>query len=722
MQIDASSLPCRPDAALDAGGNRPGWLVAGARASAMALMAAIALAGASASDGWGQSAPRRPIGLEDFYRLETVSSPAVSPDGRRVALVRTVVDEARNARRSEIWLVPADGSTPPTRLTAPGPSASGPVWSPDGTLLAFNSRRDGEGASAVWFLSLERPGEAFQIEGVLGAPIMSPDNRWIAFTRADRSVVPAAPGGELERKLRERFTGRAYEWNQYRFDGRGYLPDPTDPAATPPRELYLVPRSGGVPRQVTGLGVDVREAVWSPNGARFAITADAHQRDEMVYDRADLWIVELDGTTRRLTDDGYHHSNPAWSPDGRTVAARRVKGLSSVIAAREARGAPMDLVLIPAAGGPMRNLTDQWDLIPGVPVWSPDSRHLYFTAETGGDRHLFRVAATGGPVVQVTQGARRIQEVSFSAAGDRMAYVATDPAHPAEVFGARSDGSGEVRLTGFNDRLLAELELAPVERQEYRSRDGTLIEGWLMLPRGSGEAEGRRPLILAIHGGPHAAYGTDFSFPFQLLAAQGYAVLYTNPRGSTGYGERFLWATWGGWGNLDSEDVLAGVDHVLTRYPIDPERLGVTGYSYGGFLTNWLIARSRRFAAAASGAGISNWVSDYATADIPRTKESEFFGAPWEERGGKLLVQQSPVMHARGVTTPTLFVHGEDDFRVPIEQGEQMYLALRKQGVPARMVRYPGMSHGGWTPWNTVHRYWEELRWWARYLRGEPVP
>ncbi len=713
---DAWSTPTWRGEMRASGADRCGWPTA----SAQVLMAVAALA--VTSDGWGQAMPRRPIALEDFYRLEAVNSPAVSPDGRRVALVRTVIDEARNARRSEIWLAPADGSTPPVGLTSPGASASAPTWSPDGTLLAFSSRRDGEGSSGIWFLSFERPGEAFQIEGVHGAPIMSPDNRWIAFTRADRPIAPAPPGSELERKLRERFTGRAYEWIQYRFDGRGYLPDPTDPTATPPRELHLVPRSGGTPRQITHFGVDIREAVWSPDAARFAITADTHQRDETVYERADLWIVELDGTTRRLTDDGFHHTNPAWSPDGRTIAIRRTRGLSLVIAAREAQGAPVDLVLIPAAGGPMRNLTDQWDLIPGDPVWSADGRHLYFTAETGGDRHLFRVAAAGGPVVQVTRGARRIQDVSFSAAVDRLAYVATDPTHPAEVYAARSDGSGEVRLTGFNDRLLAEVDLAPVERQEFRSRDGTRIEGWLMLPRGPRDAATRHPLILSIHGGPHAAYGTDFSFQFQLLAAQGYAVLYTNPRGSTGYGERFLWATWGGWGNLDSEDVLAGVDHVLSRYPIDPGRLGVTGYSYGGFLTNWLVARSRRFAAAVSGAGISNWVSDYATADIPRTKESEFFGPPWEERGGKLLVEQSPVMHARGVTTPTLFIHGEDDFRVPIEQGEQMYLALRKQGVPARMVRYPGMSHGGWTPWNTVHRYWEELRWWARYLGREPAP
>jgi dipeptidyl aminopeptidase/acylaminoacyl peptidase len=236
-----------------------------------------------------------------------------------------------------------------------------------------------------------------------------------------------------------------------------------------------------------------------------------------------------------------------------------------------------------------------------------------------------------------------------------------------------------------------------------------------MMPAATGA---RVPLILAIHGGPHGAYGTEFSFYFQWMAANGYAVLYTNPRGSTEYGEKFLWATWGGWGGLDYEDVMAGVDHVLGRYPIDPKRLGVTGYSYGGFLTNWVITQTPRFAAAIVGAGISNWISDYGTADIPRTKESEFYGTPWEARGAETLLKWSPVMKAGSVVTPTLFVHGESDLRVPIEQGEQMYTALKKRKVPAMFIRYPDSYHGGWSPWNTVHRYHYEMAWWKKYLSG----
>jgi len=278
------------------------------------------------------------------------------------------------------------------------------------------------------------------------------------------------------------------------------------------------------------------------------------------------------------------------------------------------------------------------------------------------------------------------------------------------------DGRGEKKLTGFNDAFVKEIEAVTADRILFKSKDGTEVEGWVLKPRGYDPARAW-PLILTMHGGPHGAYGNDFSFEHQLFAANGYLVVYTNPRGSTNYGEKFLWATWGAWGDRDFEDVMGGVEYAKTKYNVDEKRMGVTGYSYGGFLTNWVIGHTNRFAAAVSGAGIANWISDYATSDIPRTKESEFFGAPWN-RGRDILEKQSPITYAANFKTPTLFVNGESDARVPIEEAEQMYMALRKQHVAARMVRYPDTYHGGWTPWNTVHRYYEEMKWWRRYLDG----
>lgn len=657
----------------------------------------------------------RPLTLDDYYRIESAATPAISPDGRWVVFVRNSILESENQRHSEIWISPADGSAPSARLTSPAFSASAPRWSPDGKLLAFRSARKAPGIEGeIWFLRMDRPGgEAFQIPGVGGNPIFSPDNRWIAFTKKAPPGSQQRAQSEVEKQLSQRFKGRIYDWMNIRFDGRGYLPDPRDPSATPPSELYVVAREGGTPKQLTHLGVDVVAAAWRPDSSALALTADSHQRDEYSYERADLWTVDLAGEIRRLTDDGYEYDSPAWSPDGRSLVFRRRQGLNQVIQSKQNHGAAVDLYRMPVEGGRMTNLTADWDLIPDAPGWGANSEFVYFAGAEGGDTQLFRLAAAGGRVERITKGDRSLGGFSFSKAFDRMAYTATDALHPAEVFAARMDTSGEVKLSALNETL-KDVQLSPAERIHFRSQDGTQIEGWIIMPHAG---KSPYPLILAIHGGPHGAYGTHFDYEFQWLAANGYAVLYTNPRGSTGYGEKFLWGTWGGWGKLDYQDVMAGVDYALEKYPLDRKRLGVTGYSYGGYLTDWIITQTGRFAAAVTGAGISNWISDYGTADIPRTKESEFAGAPWEQDSADRMRALSPITYAAKVKTPTLFVHGETDRRVPIEEAEQMYTALKKLHVPAKFIRYPGNFHGGWPPWDMVHRYYYELQWCNQYLQ-----
>jgi dipeptidyl aminopeptidase/acylaminoacyl peptidase len=688
----------------------------------MKRVAALVVLFASVTAAHAQQ--KRPLELADFYRIESVSDPQISPDGRSVAFVRSVIVENENTRQTEVWLAAADGSSPAVRLTTPAFNASSPRWSADGTLLAFTSRRPvptavGRG-STTWFLRMDRAGgEAFQIAGVEGTPVFSPDNQWIAFTRETAPAAKPAPAAtEFERRIEERFKGRKFDWMNYRFDGRGYLADPRDPAATPPREIFVVARDGGTPRRLTSIGVDVQDFAWRPDSQAIAFVANTHARDEYTYERADVFVIGMaeGASPTRLTNDGYDHDSVAWSPDGSAVYVRRQLGLTQVIASKQQHGAPVDLYRILIRNpGALSNLTATWDLLPGRPMPAPDGRTVYFSAGKSGNEHLFSVPADGGAVRQITQGDRQLGSFTASRVFDRWAYTMTSVQRPAEVYAASVAFADEKRLSGVNDALLSAIELSSAERVLARSKDGTEIEGWLLKPRSSTAAT-RWPMILAMHGGPHGAYGNNFAFQFQLWAANGYAVLYTNPRGSTGYGEKFLWGTWGAWGDRDFEDVMAVVDEAGKRFPIDQGRMGATGYSYGGFLTNWVITHTTRFAAAIAGAGITNWISDYGTADIPRTKESEFNGTPWEKEGLERLLKQSPVIYAANVTTPTLFIHGEADLRVPIEQAEQMYVALKKRRVPAQFIRYPDMYHGGWTPWNTVHRYHHELLWWSRYL------
>jgi dipeptidyl aminopeptidase/acylaminoacyl peptidase len=382
-------------------------------------------------------------------------------------------------------------------------------------------------------------------------------------------------------------------------------------------------------------------------------------------------------------------------------------------------GGSDDLILKPTAGGADINLTASWDLEPNAPRWSPDGRFVYFTAEKGGTTHLFRIAARADAAVeQVTQGERRLSAITFDKAMTKIAYTVGTYDSPSELWIAGIDGKGEKQLTNVFADIRAEIGITRTERLTWKSNDGTMIEGWLTQPYGYDRSKGPYPLVVFNHGGPHSAVGYGFNFKQQYFAANGYFVLDTNFRSSTGYGDAFKWGTWGAWGTRDGQDVVSGVDHVLANYPVDRGKVATMGHSYGGFMTNWLITQyPDRFAAAASGAGISNWFSDYGTADIYRTKETEFFGTPWEKEARDRMIRQSPLTYAGNVRTPTLFVHGEVDQRVPYEEGEQMYFALKRRGIPAKMIRYEGQPHGIAGHWNNVHRMINELQWWETYLK-----
>lgn len=687
--------------------------------------ALLVIADVSAAQSTG-----RPLQIEDYYRVLDVGPPQISPDGRYVAFTVSRRIEATNGDSSEVWLSSSTGGITMTRVSAPGTHSTNPVWDPKGALRITSGGRFWSFDIATSALVDAGPAPGGGGRGGRGggsgdSRLMSPDARQVAIIRAAPPVprVPMAQT-EFEKRHAERFQGVQFDYLNFQRDGAPFpAPNDNDPYVSPPQELVLVPVGGGEERQLTKLGLRPSGVNWNPAGTVLAFTADSQYRDERKYGADQVWSVSTEGAVRRLTSDADHeHTGALFSPDGRWILSTHQLSTDAVIARKLNHGGATDLVLIPADGGAERVLTADWDYLPATPRWSPDGQFVYFTGGVGGTNHLFRVKPEGGDVEQVTRGERRINSITFDRDMKKMAFTVGRIEGPSEVYVADIDGSNERQLTNVALPFTTEVALSKGERVRYASKDGTLIEGWLLTPHGYRAGAGRYPLVVNNHGGPHSAVGYSFDFKNQLLAANGYFVLTVNFRSSTGYGEKFLWGTWGAWGDRDGEDVIAGIDYAISKYPIDRNRVATIGHSYGGFMSNWLIAKyPDRFSAAAVGAGIVNWASDYGTADIARTKETEFYGTPWEESALKTMIRQSPLTYAGNVRAATLFIHGEVDQRVPYSEAEQMYVALKKNGVPAKMIQYKGMPHSISGSWNNVHRMINELRWLDTYTKAKGV-
>ena len=672
-------------------------------------------------------------GLEpaDFYLEVGVGQVAISPGGDLVAFTVTTIDEDRGRRHREVWLQQLRGGRPngePYRFTDPTVDSSDPTWAPDGRVLSFRSRR-GDDDNEIWFARVTAPGgEAYHIDGVTGAPIWSPDGAWIAFTRrpVERSETDEedrrgwiAPDAVTTTLDRERFDGRVITVMRYKSDGTLTLRP--HPSIDEKQQLFVVAVEGGERTQLTTTLFDVDTPVWSPDAERIFFVGDEVEDDEYSRDQTrDIYVIAREGgEPRKLTSNPGSEFAPVVAPGGGQLAYLY----------QQARGAETDLKVVDVRpngtlAGPARTLTSDWDLVPGAPRWTPDGSALRFMAGISGNRHLFEVTPRGELIRQVTSGNRQIGAVSASRDGQVMAYTVTDAITPAEVYTNRGDGSSlQVKVTSFNDAWLADVALEPADRLTWTVADGTEIEGWLVRP--VGYQTGRSyPMILKIHGGPHGAYGNTFFRTFHVLSGSGFFVLYTNPRGSSGYGHAFTYATLGKWGETDSEDYLTGVDAALEAYPdIDPNRIGVSGGSYGGFMTNWLTATTDRFAAAVTSRSIVNWESWYGSSDAQGLTEHEFEGTPWEAR--ELYRRLSPISYVENVTAPTLIIHSENDYRTPIADGEQWFMALKRRQVPVELVRYPRSSHGlsrTGEPWLLVDRL-ERLRsWFVHWLVEESEP
>lgn len=665
------------------------------------------------------SQAKRPIEAADLYRVTFVADPHLSPDGEEVAFVRTTVDRERNQYRSQIWLVPFGAASPARRFTG-GPVDTAPRWSPDGACLAFLRKPAAKDARAQLWLVRRAGGEPWQLTELpesVGDLAWSPDGTAIAFTS---KVAPARPAGDAASPTSD---VRVIDRLNYKLDGEGF-----DDGRR--RHLFVVPYSlrRAAARQLTSGDFDDTEPAWAPDGQSLAFVSARHPERE--FDRKrDVWVVPAGGgEPRQVTRTSGPCAGPVFAPDGQMIAytghdtdPRYGPTTQPTIwvapAAGDAAPRPVGRQLDRPVGSDVGT-----DLRYGVPeprlAWSVDGAELLALVSDAGRVALHQIDVATGAATMLFGSDRQVTNATASRDGQRIALAVSSATSPADVFSLDLGTNQERRLTDVNAGLFGEVELRAPERFRYEAPDGQPLDGWLVTPPGFDPAR-RYPLVLEIHGGPHAAYGESFYIEFQLLAARGYVVLYTNPRGSTSYGQEFVAALRQDWGGVDYRDVMAGVDAAIARGFIDETRLGVTGGSYGGYLTNWIIGQTGRFRAAVSGRSTSNRASHYGQSDLGSfIGDWEFGGAPWER--AEHYRERSPITYVANVRTPLLLENQEQDHRCPVPQAEEFYTALKKlRQIDVQFVRFPDESHGMARQGQPVHRV-ERLErivaWFDKYL------
>ena len=635
----------------------------------------------------------------DELELVSVGAPEVSPGGEWVAYSVSHYCPESEERVGDIFLVPFDGGRP-RRLTNSAGLEQGYSWSPDGSTLVFSARREDDEKSQIYAIRIDG-GEARRITGLeTGAsnPLWSPDGKHIAFT----SSV-----GELHsEEQREAFGDVRYvEHPRFYHLGRGW-----DDGSR--KRIFVIPAGGGEARQLSdGDCADEGDhsMVWSPDSREIAFVSNRSPEWWNTID-TNIFVVDVaSGKTRQLTTNPGPDHSPAFSPDGRWIAHR-----ASYEYNYESEN--YKIHVLPRSGGDARSLSASLDRTVRSLAWGPESRRIYFTASSHGARNLQWVGIDNADRFHpVTTGAEQITGFEVVDNENFVLHASTDVT-PTEIY---TLSAGEQRkLSHEASAWWADRPVSPSEEIWIDTADGARLQGWLIKPVGY-EKGTRVPLILSIHGGPHGMYSPYFRFDFQLLANNGYAVLYSNPRGSDGYGQAFADAIHEDWHTLPFADLLAFVDHVVEIGVADPEALGVMGGSYGGYMTNWIIGHSDRFKGAVSHAGLSNMVSFFATTDEQFFAEKEMSGLPWRSR--EIHESNSPLWAAENFATPTMILHGNNDWRVRPEQSVQLFHALQKQGVPSVYVNFPGEQHGIKGPEHRVLRNRLVLEWFGHWLRGEKV-
>ncbi len=673
----------------------------------------------------------RAITIEDLYAMQFLSRPRISPDGQRIAFVTTTIDAAKHEYRSAIWVAPVDGGEA-QRFTSGTANASSPEWSPDGRWLAFVSERESEATGKdakkqgkdkpqIWVLPVNG-GEARQLtfmEHGASSPVWSSDSKSLLFSAQVGPADEETEDGKALPKV------RVINQLWYKLDGVGFIYERRS-------HLFLTSVNGGTPQQLTDGDWDDGDAAWSPDGTQIVFTSN-HAEDRWRILGSDLYTLQIQenkaGELRCLTDSTLACGSPSWSPDGKTIAFLASSKVHSgghtylySIASDADKQAPQNLSK--DFDGTCMDWTNSdigdEHLMP-PPAWSADGASLYVLASLHGASRLFTLSAHGAETQPptLTPGDVHVRDFSVDTAKKQIALLVGDATRPQEIYTLNvAQQVGEMRrVTHSNDDLFNDLTVVAPEYIQYKGADDWSIDGWILKPHNF-EPSKKYPLIVEIHGGPNTQYGYGFFHEMQMLVAQGYVVLYTNPRGSCGYGFDFSFAVNGQWGEKDSIDIMNGVKAVVQRGYIDEQRIGVTGGSYGGFMTNWLVSHFDDFKAAVTDRCVSNLASMFGSSDVGWDLGYDNLDTtPWENL--EKYMHMSPMQYVQNIKVPLLIIHSEQDLRCPIEQAEQLFAALKWMGREVQLVRFEGQSHGlsrGGHPKLRLERLRHIKDWFEKYL------
>ncbi|MCI0405002.1 MAG: S9 family peptidase [candidate division Zixibacteria bacterium] len=664
---------------------------------------------------------KRLITAEDLIQFKWVRAVALSPDESKIAFTLEWIDENKQKYWSNLWVVPTSGGAP-RRFTTGKVKDRQPVWSPDGKFIAFVSNRDNE--EGIYIIPADG-GEARKLvsmDGSFDALSWSPDGKSLLSAFRKNDPVPVGEDGKPDKKAAPvyRHITRLF----YKLDGEGFLPKDGF-------HIWTFDLASGKGTQLTFGRFDELSPAFSPDGRWICFASNRQPDPDRESLRIDLWVIPSSGgRMRKIPTSPGPVAAPSWSPDGKKIA---YVGHANP---DDAWGVTNDHVWVVSVNGKgeAKDVTPDFDR-PSIdvticdmqeghgvpaPAWSADGKRLFFMASDSGSTSLYTVPVSGGKVTRILTRPGHLQRFSAAKSAKVAALVFSDFLTPAEVFSLKLTDrpAPPKQITSISKEFLGGITLSKPEVASFKSFDGTPVQAWIMKPPHFKPGR-KHPAIVQIHGGPRAQYGVSFFHEFQLLAARGYVVFFSNPRGSQGYGEAFAGAIVGDWGNLDYKDVMAGTDELIKKPFVDAKRVGVTGGSYGGFMTNWIVGHTNRYKAAITGRSVVNEYSMSGSSDIGQEVWREMKAKIWEDPDK--LMRLSPISYVKNVKTPLLILHNEFDLRCPIGQGEELYLALKMLKKKVEFVRFPEEPHGlsrHGRPDRRLARLSWMLKWFDWYLKG----